>query len=156
MKKYERINDLFPYAQFATQEGSVLTEELASYLAAQGLVSYDATGRAGNCFVETLPDAPDLAVAIYSIGGAPPSQRNAIAFPAVRLLVRGTRDPRSAQALAQTLLAALHGLRDVELTAGGTHLYQCVTQQSAPAHQEMDAAHRHRYAVEFILHTTWP
>ena len=131
----------------------MLTEELATYLDAHGLVIFDTTGCAGNCFVETLPDAPDLAVAIYATGGAPPSLRNAIAYPSVRLLIRGTRDPRTAQELAQSLLTALHGLHNVELTTGGTQLYLCVAQQSAPAHQGVDAAHRHRYAVELQLHT---
>ena len=131
----------------------MLTTELAQYLDTHGLVVFDETGCSGNCFLESLPEQPDLAVALYVTGGRPPALRQTMAYPSVRLLVRGTRDPRGAYELARALLSALHGLHQIDLTPGGTHVYLCLAEHSAPLHHGVDANDRHLYAVELTLHT---
>lgn len=132
----------------------MLTAEIAQYLDdTAGLVTFDTTGRTGNCFIETLPDKPNTAVAVYASGGAPGDLATKLDRPSIQLIVRAGSDPRTAAALAQNIYNALHGLHDVTLITSGTRVMLCTGVQSGPVGLGTDSNGRQRYALNFDLLT---
>lgn len=128
-----------------------LLDGIARHLAERGLVTYDPTGTAGNCFIETMPSTPDEAVAltIYDGGGEPDSLLG-YDEPRMQVRVRGTRDPRVSRARCHAIRSELHGLGPVVLP-GGTELILSVCLQPAPASLGVDANQRHEHVANFRM-----
>lgn len=131
----------------------MLVAEIAEYLDGLGLVSFDAAGVNGNTFIETLPDTPDVAVGIFSSSGPAADVSTSVRRPGVQLLVRGDRDPRTAEAQAQLIWDALHGLHTTAFVVGGTRVMLCAGRQSAPIRLGPDVNGRHVYSLNFQLIT---
>lgn len=132
----------------------MLTADIAEYLDSLGIVTYDASGVTGNVFMDTLPPTPDLAVGVYTSGGRRPAVRNAVDYPNVQLIVRGTRDPRGAHELARDIFDAFmpaRGFDRTELVAGGAVVLSARAVQSEPVHIGVDENGRHRYSVNIEL-----
>lgn len=129
----------------------MLVAEVATYLASQGLGTFDTTGTSGTIFVEVLPESPDECVAVYSRAGSGSDSGLPYDYPNVQVLVRGTQDPRGAESVAKSIYDALHGLRNISLTVGGTWLVGCKGIQSGPVHIGRDDNGRHEYSLNFAL-----
>lgn len=128
----------------------MLVAEIAQYLAARGLVTFDEQGADGDCFVGILPAVPDEAVALFPTGGDGADLKLAYDQPTVQVLVRGTRDPRAAADRAQAIYGALHGLHGLDLP-GGTYVIGCWGIQSGTTHLGRDANGRHELSLNFRL-----
>jgi hypothetical protein len=131
----------------------MLALDVAQYLDTLAVVTFDASGVSGNCFLETLPHKPDLAVMVKSTGGPAPSASNPHNRPTLQFLVRGSSDPRPAQALAQAIWTALHHLTETELTPGGTYVGHAWAMQSEPVSLGTDEQGRHEYSVNIAFAT---
>lgn len=106
----------------------------------------------GNVFVEALPQAPDVCVAIYSTGGAEADTLNPFDSPHVQLVIRGDRDPRTALDLWYAVYDFVHGLEHVDLE-GGTRLMAAIVQQSGPVRMGPDENGRYRFSMNLRLET---
>ncbi|WP_018350946.1 minor capsid protein [Longispora albida] len=125
-----------------------LADGLARYLATAGLVTYSATSASGNVFLDDLPPAPDLAVAVALYAG--PESDTGLGYdePSVQVTVRGPASTQAAADLAAAVYDALHGLGPLRLP-GGTHLLSCAGVQSGPVPLGLDESGRRRFAVNF-------
>ncbi|RZD85282.1 minor capsid protein [Streptomyces albidoflavus] len=131
-----------------------LLDGLARYLHGLGLVTYDPDGLTGDLYVETMPPAPDQAVALALYEGAPPQARDDADTPRLQVRVRGTADPRVSRARCTALYRALHGLAGVELP-DGTHLALAAA-RGTPAPMGTDNAGRHEHVVNLDLDVAGP
>lgn len=125
----------------------MIVEEIAEYLAADGLGTFDPTGIIGDIFIETMPDSPDVAIGLFTTGGLAPDVATSVARPRVQLVVRGGRDPREAALLATAIYEALHGLRSMEFVPGGTRIMLASAVQSGPIRLGPDDNGRHEYSI---------
>ncbi|MCP2261084.1 hypothetical protein LX15_004804 [Streptoalloteichus tenebrarius] len=129
-----------------------LLEQLAHLLHDLGLGVYRADGRpGGDVFLAVLPQAPDSAVAVARYGGGEADSLLGWDEPRIQVRVRGpARDARVAEARAQAVYDALHGLGPRALV-GGTWLQLVVGVTSGPAYIGRDQAGRHEYTVNLRL-----
>ncbi|MGW3057685.1 minor capsid protein [Streptomyces goshikiensis] len=126
-----------------------LLDGLARHLAAAGLLTYDPTGRTGDCFVEALPPAPDRAVSLALYDAGPPEARDDAETRRLQVRVRGTADPRISRDRAEALYRALHGRTDVALADGS--LLILAAARGTPAPIGTDSSGRHEHVVNFDL-----
>lgn len=130
------------------------TASIARHLAAEGAVVF---GQAGaNCFLETLPDTPADAVAVFTLpGGGDDYQPWGMA--GAQLIVRADGSggaAREGYERAADLRTMLHGLRHVTLapgTADELRLVWCKAQTRLPVGLGRDAEQRHKWSVGFEL-----
>lgn len=127
-----------------------LLDGLARWLDAQGLVTYDATGATGCCFIEAVPQAPNECVVLSLYGGDVPDSRLGYDSPQLQVRTRGTADPRTSRAVNAQIRAALHGLGPVSLP-DGTLLLSCNASQGAPAPIGLDKSGRHEHVTNYDL-----
>lgn len=131
----------------------MLAVDAAKYLHAQAVVTFSEAGATGNAFIDRLPNTPDLAVGIFTGGGGRPGVNRGARYPTLEFQVRGSAaSPLTAQALAQAIHDAWHGLGATLLAAGGTTIAGARCAQSAPTYIGTDDNGRHQYSVnvEFI------
>ena len=128
---------------------------LARYLEDLTLVTFDETGTSGDCFLEDWPASPAAAVLLRSSGGHATVGDEALGYdePTVGVDVRAA-SITAAHARSRALYAALQGLHDVTLDAGGENirLLRCAALSSDPSHMHVDAQGRHVYTQTFALH----
>lgn len=119
-------------------------------------VDFDETGVSGNCFIATMPSAPDLAVGIFPSGGIPWTGHSAIATdePTVQIRVRSIKhDPRPGLDLAEAIygeMVGLHGLID----EGGEHetnVRRCLALQTGPVPIGKDDNQRPEFTLNFAI-----
>jgi len=125
---------------------------VARYLMSLDIVTYDETVSANcDCFIDDMPPAPDEAVMLKVTGGDN-EFKHARDIPRLQALVRGTKDPRVAEARANAIYNALHSLRHVTLDPNhtATKLIGCKA-LSYPASIGTDGNGRHEYSVNFDL-----
>ncbi|MEV8317984.1 minor capsid protein [Streptomyces sp. NPDC059900] len=127
---------------------------VAQLLAARGLVAYDPDGTTGDLFIETMPPAPDAAVALWLYDGEAPDTRNAYDRPRLQVRVRGGPDPRVSRRRCWRIYSALHGLAGVELP-DGTWLVLAAA-RATPAPMGPDSSGRHEHVVNFDLDVSAP
>lgn len=128
---------------------ATISTGLAQYLETKGVGNYEAAGSGGvTLFVEFMPDKPDVAVAMYTGSGPESSSAEGEDKPNIMVRVRGTRDARTALAMAASVYSALHGLRDT-LLPDGTRLIYCLGIQSGFNRIGVDEAGRHIYTCNF-------
>lgn len=136
----------------------MITRALAKWLHDKTLIVYAPAGTGGDCFLEHMPDAPDVAVKLLSTGGNPLSAAATWGYdePTVQLMVRGAPDdPLEPQGRALVLYDALQGLRYVRLDTGGpdeVFVVVCESLQTAPVNIGTDEKGRYRYTLNFALH----
>lgn len=133
---------------------SSILDAVAAHLAGLGLVVYDPTGAVEpgdwSLFVESLPDQPDRAVALFRYGGPPPDPLWPWDDVNVQVRVRGTADPRVSGDRAQAVYSALHGLSETTLP-GGVWVQDATANQAGPVSIGTDPAGRHEHTVNFTF-----
>lgn len=130
----------------------MLSAALAEYLDTEGVATYDATGVSGNVFLDALPDSPEVAVAIRQVPGQRKELGQPEEYPAIQVLVRGTRDPSTAEELATAIYDALHGLMNTDLGGSAYWVVMCQAMQH-PGWIGADDNSRHIYSINFNLIT---
>jgi hypothetical protein len=128
----------------------MLSSEIAEYLDALGIGRFDESGATGDIFITAVPPQPDEATIITQTGGLSARGYDHYDNPSVQVRVRGTRDPRVAEARAQAIYDALHGMRNTRLVDGGAFVVSCLA-VSAPASIGQDENRRHEYTINFRL-----
>lgn len=129
-------------------------DPLARYLHGLGLLVYDPYGTCGDTFIETMPPAPDEAVALTLYGAGETDARNGWDVRSVQVRCRGTSDPRVSRRRAEAIYSALHGLTRTELP-GGLWLVLAVA-TSTPFPMGTDANGRHEHVVNVRLDVEAP
>lgn len=128
-----------------------LIDGIARHLDALGIVEYDPTGTTGNTFAETMPPAPDVAVALTLYAdGTEPDSLLPYDEPRMQVRVRGGTDPRTSRALCAAIRSELHGLGPITLP-DGTELILSVCLQGAPASLGQDENRRHEHVANFRM-----
>ncbi|MGW7514783.1 minor capsid protein [Streptomyces sp. NPDC054796] len=127
---------------------------VARLLAARGLVTYDPGGTTGDLFVETMPPAPDAAVALWLYDGGAQDARNPDDVYRLQVRVRGGPDPRVSRRRCTAIYGELNGLTDTEL-ADGTWLILAAA-RGTPAPMGPDSSGRHEHVVNFDLSVWTP
>lgn len=131
----------------------LVIEQIAHYLHAEALGTFDPDGTGGNIFIETMPDTPDEAIGLYSTGGLAPDIATSVARPGAQIIVRGSRDPRLAAAKALAIQGALHGMHSTEFVSDETRIMLCAARQSEPIALGPDENGRHEYSINLLLIT---
>ncbi|MFJ5259088.1 minor capsid protein [Streptomyces sp. NPDC088387] len=128
-----------------------LLDGIARHLQEKGLVEYLTAAAGGDCFLETMPSAPDVAVVLSTYDdGREPDSRLGYDEPRVQVRVRGTKDARVSRQLALAIYGELHGLGPVTLP-DGTELILSVAIQNGPASIGTDQLGRHEHACNFRM-----
>ncbi|MGW8374264.1 minor capsid protein [Streptomyces sp. ODS28] len=124
-------------------------DALARYLHKHELLTYDPTGIAGDCFIETMPPAPDQAVSLSLYGAGAVDARNGWDERRVQVRCRGTADPRISRRRVESLYSELHGLAGVELP--GAVWLVLAAAVTAPSPIGADEKGRHEHVVNIRL-----
>jgi hypothetical protein len=134
----------------------MLTAAVAKYLAGLDLLAFDAEGVTGNTFIDTMPSAPDTAVAIFGTGGQPTNSHDGYDQPVVQVRTRGAKhDPRPPYLRARAIYEALVGLHSITLDDGGddeVRVIRTVALQSDPAPIGADDNDRHEFVINFAFY----
>lgn len=124
-------------------------EDIATKLNTAGVVTYPGTASTRTCYIATMPDTPDLCVALY-----PRSGRNRMLYsggemrmPDLHVEVRATTFPAAVSKL-EAVASALH--LTTEETIGGT-LYVVMLAASEMMSLGVDQRNRHIVAQNFEL-----
>lgn len=113
---------------------------------------------ASNTFIEYMPDAPDVAVAVMSSGALPQLSKAATDLPTVQVIVRH-RDPVAGYTLARAIYDALACLPFGTLAEGSEHevlVIGCTPAQSGPISIGRDDNQRHEWSLNFQLRVHAP
>ena len=91
----------------------MLSTEVMLYLEDQlDFIDLDLTGASGNLFDNAMPPNPDIAFMVENTGGSPQSfTTKKIQEPALRILARGTSDPRVSRGKAQKIIDLIGSFR---------------------------------------------
>ncbi|MCM2394361.1 minor capsid protein [Streptomyces albipurpureus] len=128
-----------------------LLDGIARHLSERGLVDYDPTGVGGDCFIESMPSTPGVAVVLTLYDdGTEPDSRLPYDEPRMQVRVRGDQDPRTSRRLCARIRIELHGLGPVTLP-GGVELILSVALQGAPAALGVDQSQRHEHVANFRM-----
>lgn len=129
-----------------------ITKELALFLARSGLGTFDETGTTGNIFIETIPNKPDEAIAIFSTGGTAADPKNEYVKGSYQILIRTIRDdPRAGSTTAQQIIDLLNGFNSDYLTAGGHWIFDCQSIQTIPSNIGRDENNRFEFSQNFYI-----
>jgi hypothetical protein len=133
----------------------MLTAAVAKHLASLDLLTFDAEGVTGDTFIDTMPSAPDVAVAISGTGGQPTNSHDGYDMPVLQVRVRGEKhDPRPPYLRARAIYGALVGLHAVTLDDDGddeVRVIRTVALQSDPAPIGVDDNDRHEFVINFAF-----
>lgn len=129
-----------------------ITEQIAVFLDANNVGIYDPEGLTGDIFIQSLPDQPDEAMAIYSSGGPEADPRGEYGRLIFQILIRSIpNDPRMAEAKTQKIIDLLSGFNADHLTLGGNYIINTIGVQSGPAGIGPDPKHRFEFSQNFII-----
>lgn len=124
--------------------------EIATYIGANvSALDFQPTTTGGNVFVASMPPNPDVAAYVLGTGGVESSTKHGYDRRTFQVMVRGTQNPTVGEDLAQEVYDALHGLKNVRLTPGGTLVVLCAGIQAGPVSLGEDENGRHRYSLNF-------
>lgn len=143
------IQEVVLLPAIASQSEDSLAHQVAQYLDAEEIITFDPLGIAGNTFINILPDEPDDAVMVRSTGGARSAGHAHYDNPSLQIIVRGGLDPRPPELLARRIYDKLHGLRHRALVDGGWWVQKCLGVQSGPVYIGQDQNRRHEYSLNF-------
>lgn len=128
-----------------------LLDGIARHLVSKGLVTYDPTGTTGDCFIESMPSTPGLAIVLTVYDDArEPDSLLGYDEPRMQVRVRGTEDPRISRQKCAAIRSELHGLGPLTLP-DGTELILSICLQSAPASMGVDTQGRHEHVANFRM-----
>lgn len=123
----------------------MLTRQIAQYLAANGIGTLDT-----NIFYESLPSAPNAAVAVFSTGGFESSVVHGYDDPTIQIRVRDT-SPTGAYNRIGAIYSLLQGLNHTNLITGGIRVIQAQAIQSHPENIGKDEQGRIEYTMNYRL-----
>lgn len=130
---------------------SAIGGEFCGLLDQLGLGTYTPEGTGGDVFRAVLPPAPDAGLAVALYPGVPSDAHLGYDEPIVLVRVRGAPgDADGAEARAQAVYDALHGLRRRDLP-GGTPMLSCYGTQGGPVFVGVDDQGRHEWTVTFTV-----
>ncbi|CAL9528940.1 minor capsid protein [Streptomyces sp. enrichment culture] len=134
-----------------------VTDGIARYLAARGLLTYDPTSTTGDTFVGTMPPKPDRAVSLTLYDAGTTEARDDADTARLQIRVRGTTDPRDSEQRCLAIRNALHGLAGVALP-GGAWLVLATAPLPSPMGADANGRHEHvtNAALDIAAPTTTP
>lgn len=128
-----------------------LLEELAQLLDDLGVGTYTPNTPGGTIYLATLPTSPDRCMAIARYGAAEADSKLPYDEVNIQIRCRGSAvDARQAEADAQAVYDALHGL-DSRPLAGGAWLALALGIQGGPIYIGRDQSGRHEYVCNFRM-----
>lgn len=130
-----------------------VTDGIARYLHALGLITYDPDGITGDTFVGTMPPRPDRAVALTLYDAGTTESRDDAEQARLQIRVRGGPDPRDSERRCRDIRAALHGLAGVELPDG---TWLVLATAPLPSPMGADANGRHEHVTNAALDVAAP
>jgi hypothetical protein len=128
-----------------------MTKQLAQFIARSGLGTFDETGTSGDIFIGTIPDQPDVAIAIFPTGGsaADLSEYNVGSY---QLMIRTVpNDPRGGETTAQSIVDSLNGFNSDYFVDGGNWIVGVEAKQTIPNNIGQDEKSRFEYSQNFII-----
>ena len=130
-----------------------ITKQVALYLDEMGLGRFDESGMTGNIFINSIPDTPAVAIAIFSTGGPGADPRNIYTRAAVQVLIRTVKnDPRAGEVTAQKTIDVLNGFSSDFLVDGvGNYIIDVQAVQAGPSQVGKDQVGRFEYSQNFII-----
>jgi Bacteriophage minor capsid protein len=129
-----------------------ITKQIALFLARSGFGNFDEAGTSGNIFIQTIPDQPDVALAIFSHGGPGNDPMDEYIRINFQIIIRTIpNDPRAGEVLAQQIVDALNGFNSDYLTAGGNWVFDTSALQSGPNNIGRDQKNRFEYSQNFMI-----
>lgn len=137
----------------------MIAAALLRHLDSAEIIDFDPDGITGNAFVDTMPAEPDTAVMCKVTGGNPIDGRTVQPWeePVVQFVVRGDRDPRTSDGLAQAIYDEVREISQLVIDEGGPdelHVDWTTPRQTAPAHIGTDGNGRHERSINFDVHIT--
>lgn len=129
-----------------------LLDGIAQYLANQGHGTYTPDAAGGSIFLEKMPQAPDVATAIYAYGGGEADTKLGYDEPSVQIRTRAGPDPRVSRAAARSILEKLHGVGRLTLP-DGTVVIDMIAIQSEPIGLGPDENGRHEHTINLRVET---
>ena len=125
--------------------------EIMEYLGNQiDEVNYSSDSINSNIFDNTLPSSPDLAIMVENTGGFPRDMKHIKYFrPTIRVLVRGSKDPRQARNLSEKIIDSIGTLGNIQF--GKWRIVKSQAVQSHPINIGRDDNDRHRFSCNFEL-----
>lgn len=129
-----------------------LLDGLARHLQSAGLVVYEQSGTGGDCYIESMPQAPDECVVLTLYGGPEPDSLLGYDEPSLQARTRGGPDPRVSRARNEAIRNELHGLGPITLP-DGTLMLSCFAVQAVPASLGIDDVGRHEHVTNYRLET---
>ena len=123
--------------------------QLAEYLQAKGLGTYDDEGVTGNIFIARLPASPDNIISIYPTGGGQPDMKLGYDTPTIQIIIRAG-NPVVAYNNAQAIYNELHGITNLWLTSEeDVWVVSCQGIQSSPVFIGEDKSKRDEFSINF-------
>lgn len=135
-----------------------VTEELCLLLEELGVGVYDPDGPGGTIYGTTLPDAPDVVLAVALTGtGGDASAAEPVDVQRIQVRARGTVvDSRTGERLCQSAYDALNGLGYRHMTPGGTWLQLAYAHGGGPAYIGRDQNARHEWTANLTVELVRP
>src|SRR5690606_31866310 len=96
-----------------------------------------------------MPTSPDICMAIYNSSSEPPNPKLGYDKLKFQILVRGTKNPATAELLATNVYNEIHAMSGVKL--GDYYVVDCLSLQSGPAWIGKDESQRHEFSLNFIF-----
>jgi hypothetical protein len=129
-----------------------MTEQIAEFLEQNGFGTFDKDGISGNIFINSLPDKPNEAMAVYSTGGPTSDPFGTYGRASIQLIIRSIpNDPRVTEVKTRQIIESLHGFNSNFLAFGGHRIYDISAQQSEPNNIGPDQKNRFEFSQNFII-----
>ena len=130
----------------------LLTKQIAVFLSNHGIGRFEEGGSGGNIFINSMPSAPNEAIAIFATGGPEIDRRNEYAGRAIQVLIRTVpNDPRPGETMSQAVIDLLKGFNGGYLAAGGNYIVDIAAQQDGPNNIGTDENGRYEFSQNFIV-----
>lgn len=129
-----------------------LSKQVAIFLDERGFGVFDETGTSGNIFINTLPDQPANALAVFTTGGAGSDPRNEYGRSNIQILIRTVpKDPRDGEVKATEIIRAFNGFNEGPLVPDGNYIIDVSAVQSGPNQIGRDQVERFEYSQNFTI-----
>ena len=134
----------------------LILEELATYLDAQGVGTYNSTTTGGDIYLNLMPVTPDAVIGLYIRGGVQTisTREDSCKFDntRVQVITRGiAEDTYTPYDKAQSIYNLLENFSTHYLTVGGSYILNIKATQGAPAFIGKDDNQRVEYSLNFII-----
>lgn len=132
----------------------MILRQIAQYLAAQGLGTYDESGlTVSTIFIDLFPE-PQNTISIRQYSGLQGDSLLRYDNPNIQVLVRGSLNPIASREIAVNIYNALHGFhhsRFIPEAQGGFYVVSCFNLNSGPIYLNQDENGFYLYSLNFAL-----